>query len=295
MEWAEHLARQYSGTYPPPAGQFNPAFHQRPPQQAYPAAALPLGEEPDEAEEEANKKKASRKRKLPSTVELTEHGNPKRIYKGGPSTFGNKDNPLQTPFGLIDGRSNAEACFRQKVALLKEFKEQHGHLNVPQYPDDKMSKYRRLHAFLANQRKHYRKFQQGIKVPLTQERIQLLDEALGQWFAPHMEERFPELLEQLAKFHASHGHCCVGADKEFAKAQMLVFGDGSHAIEAGPAGARIMLFGGAVMDGPRHIWWNFVASDKEMIEEAKREWKKDGHGRFHLPPNDDQEFIPIDD
>ncbi|GGY55134.1 pirin family protein [Parvularcula lutaonensis] len=85
------------------------------------------------------------------------------------------------------------------------------------------------------------------------------------------------------------------ADKEFGAAQMLVFSDGAHAIKAGPAGARVMLFGGAVMDGPRHIWWNFVASDKEMIEQAKREWKQEGHGRFHLPPDDGQEFIPIND
>lgn len=83
-------------------------------------------------------------------------------------------------------------------------------------------------------------------------------------------------------------------DKLVEKSQMLIFGDGGHAIDAGPEGARIMLFGGAVLDGPRHIWWNFVASDKDMIETAKEEWKREDHGRFILPPTDDQEFIPID-
>ncbi|WP_370338926.1 pirin family protein [Parvularcula marina] len=60
--------------------------------------------------------------------------------------------------------------------------------------------------------------------------------------------------------------------------------------------ARVLIFGGAVADGPRHIWWNFVATSKERIEAAKEEWRRAdwGEGRFHLPPEDDQEFIPID-
>jgi redox-sensitive bicupin YhaK (pirin superfamily) len=84
------------------------------------------------------------------------------------------------------------------------------------------------------------------------------------------------------------------SDKTYEPGQMLIFGDGAGAVRAGPGGAELMLFGGAVMDGPRHIFWNFVASDREMIEEAKREWKKPDHGRFKLPPHDDQEFIPLD-
>lgn len=84
------------------------------------------------------------------------------------------------------------------------------------------------------------------------------------------------------------------ADKTYETAQMLVFEDGPATIKAGPNGARVMLFGGAVMDGPRHIFWNFVASDPEMIEDAKAEWKKADHGRFVLPPHDDGEFIPLD-
>jgi redox-sensitive bicupin YhaK (pirin superfamily) len=83
------------------------------------------------------------------------------------------------------------------------------------------------------------------------------------------------------------------SDKRYGPGQMLIFGDGPAALRAGPGGAEIMLFGGAVMDGPRHIFWNFVASDKEMIEEAKRAWKQPDHGFFDLPPGDDQEFIPL--
>ncbi len=54
--------------------------------------------------------------------------------------------------------------------------------------------------------------------------------------------------------------------------------------------SRVMLFGGAPLDGPRHLWWNFVSSSKERIERAKQEWKD---GKFGLIPGDDQEFIPL--
>jgi redox-sensitive bicupin YhaK (pirin superfamily) len=50
------------------------------------------------------------------------------------------------------------------------------------------------------------------------------------------------------------------------------------------------LVGGAPMDGPRHIWWNFVSSRKDRIESAKADWKA---GRFDLVPGDSQEFIPL--
>jgi hypothetical protein len=54
--------------------------------------------------------------------------------------------------------------------------------------------------------------------------------------------------------------------------------------------ARVMLLGGAPLDGQRHIWWNFVSSSKDRIERAKQEWKD---GKFGLIPGDDQEFIPL--
>ena len=53
--------------------------------------------------------------------------------------------------------------------------------------------------------------------------------------------------------------------------------------------AHIMLLGGEPMDGPRHIWWNFVSSRRERIEEAKAQWKA---GRFEPVP-DESEFIPL--
>ena len=54
--------------------------------------------------------------------------------------------------------------------------------------------------------------------------------------------------------------------------------------------ARAMLLGGAPLDGPRHIWWNFVSSSKERIEKAKGDWQS---GRFGKIPGDEIEFIPL--
>jgi redox-sensitive bicupin YhaK (pirin superfamily) len=56
--------------------------------------------------------------------------------------------------------------------------------------------------------------------------------------------------------------------------------------------AHVILVGGAAMDGPRHIWWNFVSSRKDRIEAAKADWKA---GRFDLVPGDSKEFIPLPD
>ncbi|MEL6168764.1 MAG: pirin family protein [Pseudomonadota bacterium] len=80
--------------------------------------------------------------------------------------------------------------------------------------------------------------------------------------------------------------------------EMLVFRPGDRvSLTAGATGARVMLLGGETLEGPRYIWWNFVASSKERIEEAKEAWRAEawGEGRFSLPPGDDQEFIPLPD
>ena len=91
------------------------------------------------------------------------------------------------------------------------------------------------------------------------------------------------------------GSVTVAGDT-FEAGQMMVFRPGDNvSLHAGPQGARLMLLGGATLEGPRHIWWNFVASSKERIEEAKEAWRREdwADGRFQLPPGDDQEFIPL--
>jgi redox-sensitive bicupin YhaK (pirin superfamily) len=82
----------------------------------------------------------------------------------------------------------------------------------------------------------------------------------------------------------------------FEAGQMMVFRPGdSITVKAGPAGARLMALGGETLNGPRHIWWNFVASSQDKIEAAKVAWAAGdwAHGRFQLPPDDNDEFIPL--
>lgn len=53
--------------------------------------------------------------------------------------------------------------------------------------------------------------------------------------------------------------------------------------------ARFVVIGGAPLDAPRHLWWNFVSSRKERIIQASEDWKAMRMGRV---PGDD-EFIPL--
>jgi len=83
------------------------------------------------------------------------------------------------------------------------------------------------------------------------------------------------------------------AGEEFTSGRMMVFRPGDKvAMKAGAQGARLMMLGGETLNGPRYIWWNFVASSKEKIDAAKEAWRRgDWHnGQFHLPPGDDSEF-----
>lgn len=84
------------------------------------------------------------------------------------------------------------------------------------------------------------------------------------------------------------------AGQQFEAGRMLVFRPGDAvSLRAGDTGARLMLLGGATMDGPRHIWWNFVASSRERIDAAREAWRAGdwAHGRFQLPVGDSAEFI----
>ena len=81
------------------------------------------------------------------------------------------------------------------------------------------------------------------------------------------------------------------AGDRFEKGRLLVFRPGDAVTIKALTPARFMLLGGANL-GPRHIWWNFVSSRKERIEQAKEDWRA---GRFGVVPGDDKEFIPLPD
>jgi redox-sensitive bicupin YhaK (pirin superfamily) len=61
---------------------------------------------------------------------------------------------------------------------------------------------------------------------------------------------------------------------------------------ASDGGGRVMLLGGEAFTSPRHVWWNFVSSSRDRIEQAKSDWRQ---GHFPVVPGDAKEFIPIPD
>ena len=77
--------------------------------------------------------------------------------------------------------------------------------------------------------------------------------------------------------------------QRFAPGRLLVFSSGDEITIKAISAARLVLFGGEPLDSPRHLWWNFVASSPERIEQAKSDWKS---GRFAPVPGD-SEFIPL--
>lgn len=86
------------------------------------------------------------------------------------------------------------------------------------------------------------------------------------------------------------------AGEVFTDNQLLAFRQGDDIVIEAVAqnfageGAQIMVFGGEAMDSRRYIWWNFVSSSKERIEQAKEEWRS---RRFDIVPGDAEEFIPL--
>ena len=75
----------------------------------------------------------------------------------------------------------------------------------------------------------------------------------------------------------------------YGEGQMLVFNKTADPLIIAREPTTLMLLGGEPL-GERFIWWNFVSSRKERIEQAKEDWKQ---GRIILPPNDNHEFIPL--
>lgn len=77
--------------------------------------------------------------------------------------------------------------------------------------------------------------------------------------------------------------------RTYREGQMLVFKKKSSPAVVAIEPSTLMLLGGDPL-GERFIWWNFVSSRKERIEQAKADWQQ---GRIILPPNDNHEFIPL--
>ena len=78
----------------------------------------------------------------------------------------------------------------------------------------------------------------------------------------------------------------------FEPGQLLVFAPRRQIVITASGPTNLVILGGEPLDGPRHLWWNFVSSSAERIEQAKRDWAND---RFGLPVPGESEFIPLPD
>jgi len=89
--------------------------------------------------------------------------------------------------------------------------------------------------------------------------------------------------------YVASGEIDIAGDR-FEAGRLLTFRPGDRISVLALSQSRLMLLGGAPMDGPRHIWWNFVSSSKDRIDAAKADWVQ---RRFALVPGDEKEFIPL--
>ena len=108
--------------------------------------------------------------------------------------------------------------------------------------------------------------------------------------APGASVKIPADAEERA-IYTLEGEVSISGDR-FPAERLLVFRPGDEIVVSSESGAHFMLFGGASLGSSRYIWWNFVSSSKERIEQAKEEWKT---GRFDIVPGDEEEFIPLPD
>jgi redox-sensitive bicupin YhaK (pirin superfamily) len=88
--------------------------------------------------------------------------------------------------------------------------------------------------------------------------------------------------------YVAAGEIDIAGDR-FGVGSLLILRPGDRITVEAVSPARFAILGGATMDGPRHIWWNFVSSSQERIEQAKADWTL---GRFETVPGD-PEFIPL--
>ncbi|MBN9241386.1 MAG: pirin family protein [Mesorhizobium sp.] len=105
---------------------------------------------------------------------------------------------------------------------------------------------------------------------------------------PGASVRIPSDAEERAIYTLA-GEVTISGDT-FPIERLLVFKPGDEIVVSSNSGAHFMLFGGASLPSKRYIWWNFVSSSRERIEQAKQEWKT---GRFDIVPGDEEEFVPL--
>ena len=102
------------------------------------------------------------------------------------------------------------------------------------------------------------------------------------------ELQFGDEFEQCA-IYVVRGSVTAGGQR-YGAAQLLLPRARERVRMQAEEPARLMLLAGAPLDGPRYVWWNFVSSAQDRIEQAKHDWRE---GRFGAVPGDSNEFIPL--
>ncbi|WP_114214031.1 pirin family protein [Ochrobactrum sp. 3-3] len=126
----------------------------------------------------------------------------------------------------------------------------------------------------------------GLKSPVIQHADTLYADIR---IEPNGRFPIPPAAEERA-IYTLQGNVGIGGEV-FPPDRLLAFRPGDDiVVQAGPEGAHIMLFGGATLGAKRYVWWNFVSSSRERIEQAKEEWRS---GHFDIVPGDEQDFIPL--
>ena len=171
---------------------------------------------------------------------------------------------LQTWLALPDGKEEVAPVFENTAALL-----------LPQIDAEGVSGRVVIGDF------------QGLRSPVRADTETLYADLR---LAPGASVKIPADAEERA-IYTLDGDVSISGDR-FPAERLLVFRPGDEIVVSSERGAHFMLFGGASLGSPRHIWWNFVSSSKERIEQAKQEWKT---GRFDIVPGDEEEFIPLPD
>ena len=106
--------------------------------------------------------------------------------------------------------------------------------------------------------------------------------------APGARLQIPAEAEERA-IYVLEGDVAIEGDS-FPADRLIAFRPGAEIVVSSARGAHLMLFGGESLGSRRYIWWNFVSSSKERIEQAKEEWRT---GRFDIVPGDEEEFVPL--
>src|SRR3984893_8132835 len=181
---------------------------------------------------------------------------PKEFRTGGARLFG-----IQTWVGLPEDREEAEPAFAH-------------------HPEDAL-------PLLEGDGKRVRVIAgafHGARSPLSVFSETLYADAA---LAPGARLEIPPEYEDRA-IYIAEGRIEIGGDS-FEEGRMLVFRSGEPVTATAGGPARLLLLGGAPLDGPRHLWWNFVSSSTARGEQAKADWQE---GRFPPVPGE-TEFIPL--